>query len=241
MGGKVEFCSSLRLQTAHLPLCVCPFPFLLSRCSSLISGFHVKTWTWKIKQLLRLGLTLLPYWFIPLPAHGKWKKMKTWNIIQSTFKPSPSWCSLCWPWGWPLGFVLLGEVPSLTQRNSSSISLHVLTWSLNGEGRFLNLHAKSCSTEMLRVSQSTGKCFQVLPWRCSLSCNTVCWLKCNSFHYWSPQEGMELYSGIQDKNSNSLGFHNSWKVTCEWELSDSDFISFYLQQFDSNCKHIGRE
>lgn len=43
-GWQVEFCSSLRLQTAHLPLCVCSFPFLLSKCSSVISGFHVKTW-----------------------------------------------------------------------------------------------------------------------------------------------------------------------------------------------------
>lgn len=46
-GWQVEFCSSPRLQTAHFPSCVCSFPFLLSKCSSLISGFHVKTWTWK--------------------------------------------------------------------------------------------------------------------------------------------------------------------------------------------------
>lgn len=43
---------------------------------------------------------------------------------------------------------------------------------------------------------------------------------------------MGLFSGNQDRNSNSLDFHNSWKVTREWELSDSAFVShFTLSSF----------
>lgn len=38
---------------------------------------------------------------------------------------------------------------------------------------------------------------------------------------------MGLFSGNQDRNSNSLDFHNSWKVTREWELSDSAFVSHF--------------